>query len=74
MATARRRASTGTKTNPARMSKADLLEAIGRKLSKAELASLNTALQHGFRPYAPTPEELAVGATPGWTAPGTPAS
>jgi hypothetical protein len=36
---------------PARMSKADLLEAIGRRLTKQELIDLNLAVQNGYRPF-----------------------
>lgn len=36
---------------PERMSKADLLEAVGRKLKKEELVSMLVAVNHGWRPY-----------------------
>lgn len=42
---------------PERMSKADLLEAIGRQLRKDELVSLLLAVRAGYRPFVPEGEE-----------------
>lgn len=53
---------------PEKMTKANLLETMGRKLSKDELVGIVKALNRGYRPYVREDEDAGV-IMPGWISP-----